>query len=106
MPTVPRSNVVPLKGEMPVPSETDLMMALAVMKQRGILERLDPNLQGQIEDRRGEPPSGAADEELPGIAADIQTHAAQRMRRAVRRQGPVLSAFDEMKRKRQAENGR
>ena len=35
MPTVPRNNVVSLRGDMPVPSDTDLMMALSVMKDRG-----------------------------------------------------------------------
>ena len=54
MPTVPKSsNVIPMKGDMPMPSQEDFAMALGLMRQRGRLsDRLDDALQGEVEDRR------------------------------------------------------
>jgi len=65
MPTVPIDSRQP-SADMPAPSETDLMMALATMKELGriptfderfrgtepdFIRRLDPSKQGEIEDR-------------------------------------------------------
>src|SRR6266481_883629 len=65
MPTVPTDSRRP-SADMPVPSETDLFMALATMKELGriptfderfrgtepdFIRRLDPTKQGLIEDR-------------------------------------------------------
>lgn len=81
MPKVPRSNVTSFpgaQGDMPmVPSEADLMMALAIMHGKGrvadpeaksfderfrgyqhnVIDRLNPNAQGQVEDRTAMTPS-------------------------------------------------
>ncbi|SRR5258706_7257820 len=54
MPTVPIDSRRP-SADTPAPSETDLMMALATMKELGRIpfrDRLDPSLQGNVEDRR------------------------------------------------------
>jgi hypothetical protein len=62
MPTVPTDSRRP-SADMPVPSETDLMMALATMKELGRVpfrDRLDPTLQGNVEDRRQDEDSAYA----------------------------------------------
>lgn len=100
MPTVPKGSSGFQPRVVDAPSETDMMMALAVMKQNGILSKLDPNLQGRIDDRRGEPPSGAADADLPDIAQDLRAQAANRTKRSVRRRDNVMSAFEDMKARR------
>ena len=106
MPTVPIDSRRP-SADMPVPSETDLMMALATMKELGRVpsfkDRLDPTLQGKVEDRRGEGPSGALDEDLPGIAASARDVATDRLAAGVKHAGSndrVLKEFYGMKRRR------
>ena len=52
MPTVPTDSRHP-SADMPVPSETDLMMALATMKELGRIPTFDERFRGQ--DRLGLP---------------------------------------------------
>jgi len=105
MPTVPRGPTP--SADMPAPSETDLMMALATMKELGRVpsfkDRLNPTLQGKVEDRREEGPSGALDEDLPGIASSARDVAADRLAAGAKHSGSsdrVIKEFYGMKRRR------
>src|SRR5438309_1941405 len=104
MPTVPRGPTP--SADLPVPSETDLFMALATMKELGrFSSRLDPALQGRIEDRRGEGPSGALDKDLPDIAEGARSVASDRIAAGVKHGvDPALKEFAKMKSKRASED--
>jgi len=94
MPTVPKGSARPSLVEQP--SETDMLMALAVMKNQGILAKLDPSMADPIEDRRGE--------EDPRLAQEARQVAAERQAASVksfRRKGdPVMAEFEAMKARR------
>lgn len=99
MPTVPTDSRRP-SADMPVPSETDLFMALATMKELGRVpsfkDRLDPSLQGNVEDRR-------QDEDT----AYAQAMGAHRISKAVikpSQSDPVMKEFNAMKAKRASED--
>src|SRR5260370_19953104 len=83
--------------DMPVPSETDLFMALATMKELGrFRDRLDPSLQGTVEDRR-------QDEDT----AYAQAMGAHRISKAVLKPSQsdsVMKDFNSMKSKRASED--
>jgi len=83
-------------------------MALATMKELGRIpfrDRLDPTLQGRVEDRRGEGPSGALDKDLPDIAEGARSVASDRLAAGVKHGGgAVLKEFAKMKSKRASED--
>ncbi len=90
---VPSSNVVPMEGS--TPSEVDKWMALATMKEVGSFdarfrgqnlnfsEGLDPNLQGNVEDRRGR---------YEGVLQQYDTVGVEGIKDALRRGGSLPKA--------------
>jgi hypothetical protein len=98
MPTVPVDSRRP-SADMPVPSETDLFMALATMKELGRVpsfrDRLDPSLQGNVEDRRQNEDAEYA-----------QAMGAHRISKGVLKPSqsdPIMREFNAMKAKRESE---